>query len=295
MNDNRLGEELRRLLDGGALEARAESLLARLEKAPNSVALLRQLADTCRQRGDLAAAAAAYEKLRSLRPLDPAIQRLAATCSGRRPPKAQPTPSAFVIKPDYLPAELLNELREHVDANQHLFGATDVRRDDGKQQLDLSERKSASLADIGDAGQRICSIIDSRFAEYAEKMGAEAFPHAMLSCKISTYGDGHFFRLHQDKATGVAASRRFGFIYYFDFAPTRFTGGELLLYDRDPDTLYPAPSFTNVSPTCNTLVIIPANCWHEVLPVQAPDGDFHAGRFTLSGWFHDKRLLELHD
>ena len=94
------------------------------------------------------------------------------------------------------------------------------------------------------------------------------------------------------RATGPAATRRMGFLLYFDFPPRRFTGGELLLYDLDPDTLWPVPRFTNLPPETNSLVVLPANCWHEVLPVRCPGDDWTAGRFTYSGWIHDAGLME---
>jgi Rps23 Pro-64 3,4-dihydroxylase Tpa1-like proline 4-hydroxylase len=289
---NRLGEELRRLLDGGSLDQTADRLRERLEKAPDSVALRQRLAETLRQLGRLDEAAEHYRYLRKQRPLDPGIQRLAAICDGRRPPAPQPTPMPFHLVKDFLPEPLLEQLLAHVSAKADKFESTAVRSDSGDQAEDLEERRSASLGELGEAGDCVRTLVDAAAADFTSYLGLEKFPYEIMSCKITTYGDGHFFRLHQDRATGIAASRRFGFIYYFNFEPKRFSGGELLLYDRDPDTLYPTATFTTIHPVCNTLAIIPANCWHEVLPI-ACDDEFLAGRFTLSGWVHDQRLLEL--
>jgi Rps23 Pro-64 3,4-dihydroxylase Tpa1-like proline 4-hydroxylase len=105
---------------------------------------------------------------------------------------------------------------------------------------------------------------------------------------VSVYHQGHFFRLHQDRTDGPAASRRYGVIYYFDFPPRRFHGGELVLYDVDQESQLPTASFTTIEPTANMLAVIPAGAWHEVLPIVCQSDDWYAGRFTLSGWIHDE-------
>ena len=132
--------------------------------------------------------------------------------------------------------------------------------------------------------------LSGRFPQLRKQLRVAPFRAGIHSVKISVYHHGHFFGLHHDDNTGPAASRRFGFIYYFEYPPRRFSGGELILFDRDPDSLLPTASFTNVAPAHNSLAIIPANTWHEVLPIHCPSDDWFAGRFTLSGWIHDEDM-----
>jgi Rps23 Pro-64 3,4-dihydroxylase Tpa1-like proline 4-hydroxylase len=157
----------------------------------------------------------------------------------------------------------------------------------------MQTRRSASCTDVEALREWFDPLLLARFRDVCIRTGLEPFEPRVLSCKLTAWHDGCFFHLHQDRATGPAATRRLGFLYYFDFPPRRFHGGELLLYDRDPDSLWPRPSFTNIPPHNNALAVIPSHCWHEVLPVRIEDReDWYAGRFTFSGWFHDAALMD---
>jgi hypothetical protein len=287
------GEEggLRAFLDSGAMDRAAASLRRRLGGAPDDPALLRDLGDVLRQKGDLDGAARVFRRLRDRLPGDAAAARLAALLAGEAAPPEPAIPAKFLRLRDFLPRERLDALRAHVRKRRRAFRDTAVRYAGGEDRPDAATRKSSYCADVAAIREWFDPLLLAAFPEACRRHGIEPFAPRVRSCKLSAWHDGCFFRLHQDQATGEAATRRLGFLYYFHFPPPRFEGGELLLYDRDPTTLWPRPTFTSLPPEGNTLAIIPANAWHEVLPVRLGDPDWYAARFTFSGWIHDGALM----
>jgi Rps23 Pro-64 3,4-dihydroxylase Tpa1-like proline 4-hydroxylase len=283
---------LREVLDQGMLRDAAKRLERHLRTRPKDAEALRALGDLQRQQGHLDAAAATYKRLLALEPGDAVTARLVGLLGEGRTVSAPALPTRFLRLPDFLPDERLGELREHVRTKRSAFKDTAVKRAGGEEdELDHSTRRSSSLLDLGDVGAWFNAMVEARIPEFVERLGMEPFEAGIHSCKISAYHDGHFFHLHQDRSTGVAATRVLGFLFYFDFPPRRFHGGELLVYDRDPDTLMPVPVFTTLPPEGNSLVVVPANCWHEVLPIVCKSEDWFAARFTYSGWIHDEVLM----
>lgn len=283
---------LRAFLDGGAFERAAGELRRRLRDDPSDVRTLRDLAQVLRQSGDLAGASRAFRRVVDLDPSDLHAARLHALLEGIPPAPPDPVPVRFHRRRGFLGEERLGRLRDFVRGRRAAFEATAVRTADGRQDHDAGTRRSASLKEVDEVREWFDPLLAEEIPEAIRALSLGEFAVDVLSCKVTSWHDGCFFRLHQDEATGAAATRRAGFLYYFDFPPRRFTGGELLLYDRDPDTLWPLPSFTNLPPETDTLVFIPANAWHEVLPVRCPDPDWSAARFTFSGWLHDADLLD---
>lgn len=283
---------LREVLDGGLLRDAAARLEKHLRSRPRDAEALRGLADLQRQRGLLDEAGESYRRLLALEPTNPIVARLAGLLGEGRAAPVPPLPTRYLRVRDFLPGPRLEELREHVRDSRGAFKDTAVKRAGGEEdELDHSTRRSSSLLELGAVGEWFDALVEERIPDFLDRLALEPFEAGIRSCKISAYHDGHFFHLHQDRSTGVAATRVLGFLYYFEFPPRRYHGGELLLYDRDPDTLMPVPVFTTLIPENNTLVVVPANCWHEVLPVVCPDGDWFAARFTYSGWIHDEALL----
>jgi Rps23 Pro-64 3,4-dihydroxylase Tpa1-like proline 4-hydroxylase len=283
---------LRAFLDGGALD-RAEAAVRRgLADRPTDPRLLRNLGDVLRQKGDLRGAAEAYRRLSDARPGDRHAERMAALLDGGPSRREDPHPAKFFLARDFLTAERHAEVLAAVRRRRRKFQSTAVRTDKGKDRKDAATRRSQFCADVAGVQEWFDAKVLQAFPEICRRTGVEPFEPRILSCKFSAWHDGCFFRLHQDQATGIAATRRLGFLYYFRFPPPRFRGGELLLYDRDPDTLWPRPSFTAIPPEDNLLAVIPANAWHEVLPVRVESDDWYAARFTYGGWIHDAALVD---
>ena len=288
------GQMLRDMLDGGSLERSEKALIKKVAESPDDIGLLHRFADVLRQRGKLREAGTVYSRIRKLQPTDPAAGALGALLRGRRVPDAAPLPTKFLIESDFLENERIEEIRTLVRNQRDEFAPTEVLDASGKQEMDTDTRCSESLTNLRGVTEWFPDRVAKLVPELRKRLRVPRFRAGLHSIKISAYHHGHFFGLHHDDNAGAAASRRFGFIYYFEFPPKRFSGGELILFDRDPDSLLPTASFTNLAPDHNILVIIPANTWHAVLPIHCPSEDWFAGRFTLSGWIHDDDMLAAH-
>jgi hypothetical protein len=288
---NERSQSIRELLDSGLLEEKEVELRLALLDKPNDVPLLRKLGQILRSLGDLSAAAKTYQHLKQLVPGDPHVARLHALFASQTLPSVPNVASKFAILQDFLSPQRVRDIRAHVRNKKDRFQACKVRSRQNGESLDLQKRISSFCPELGSIRDWFDPMVLGQFLKLLEQLDIEAFQPGLYSCKLNAYHDGHFFHIHQDKSTGVAATRRLGFVYYFEFEPRRFRGGELLLYDRDVDTLYPAPSFTTIMPKHNMLIVIPAICWHEVLPIRMTDDDWFAARFTYSGWIHDESLL----
>lgn len=291
---NPRSQAIRELLDSGLLEEKEVELRLALMDKPRDPELLRKLGEIQRSMGDRKGAAQSYQQLAHIVPENPHFARMATLLSGQKISKLPPTPSQFRILEDFLPQHRVKDILAHTRIKQEAFQSTKVRSKDRGEYLDTRRRLSSFCSELGSIRDWFDPLILQAFPNSLKALDLEAFEPGIYSCKLSAYHDGHFFHVHQDKSTGVAATRRLGFIYYFEFAPKRYKGGELLLYDRDPDTLLPSPSFTTLIPQHNSLVLLPANTWHEVLPIRIESEDWFAARFTYSGWIHDESLL-VHD
>jgi hypothetical protein len=289
-------QELREFFDSGAMERLEMELKLAAMDSPEDASCWRRLGELQRRQGKLEVAARSYSKAAELestsRDFTPSGV-LARLLDQTALPACSPAPARFAIFPNALGNSLLKDLRKWTLSQESSFQKTAVQRVDGSEDLDHGSRRSLHCSDLGPVQEWLSDFV----AEYLElamrRLDTSPFVPGLYSCKLNAYLDGHFFRLHQDKTEGIAGTRRLGFVLFFEIPPRRFRGGELLLYDRDLDTLWPAPSFTTILPQNNSLIFIPANCWHEVLPVRCED-EFSAARFTLSGWIHDEDLLE-HD
>lgn len=282
------GDTIRELLDGGELARMEARLVHELEDAPNDTRLVQRLAEVCRQRGKLREAGELYALAAKRRPGDPILARLASLLRGEGSPRLPPIPTPFALFDGFLPEDELERLRALVRERRDAFDATPVKRDGVTDAMDTETRRSSSFSDLGAVGEAFAARVARLLPGLQERLDVPPFPAAIRSCKVSVYHAGHFFRLHQDRTDGPAASRRLGFIYYFDFPPRRFRGGELVLYDVDLATELPTTSFTTLAAEANRLAFIPAGAWHEVLPIVCDSDDWFAGRFTLSGWIHDE-------
>jgi Rps23 Pro-64 3,4-dihydroxylase Tpa1-like proline 4-hydroxylase len=93
---------------------------------------------------------------------------------------------------------------------------------------------------------------------------------------VSYYGDGAFYKKHQDTRWDHITYRLVSLVYYVNKAPAGFTGGELILW-HETDHL-------RIEPLHNRAVIFPSFCYHEVEPVRMRNDVWESGRFSLNHW-----------
>jgi len=285
-------KELRTLLDCGILERKEEGVVAALRTQPADPTLLRELAELQRNKGDLDAAALTLEMLEAVSPQDSLSARLGALLAGRTIPEDPAIPTKFIRLREFLPQARVEELWDFLRDHQDDFQSTLLKTNSQGEITDEGRRRSAAFTEVQDLRAWFDGLILDAFLGVLRQLRIEPFEPGIYSCKVNAFRDGGFFSIHQDQTGGLAQTRRLAFLYYLHFPPRRFSGGELLLYDRVAGSRYPAPTFTNIEPEHNSLVVIPADCWHEVLPVRLEVDDFFASRFTYNGWIHDESLLE---
>ena len=103
------------------------------------------------------------------------------------------------------------------------------------------------------------------------------FTPSRCEVQLSTYGDGDFFRPHNDSGTPDAADRKISWVSYLDAVPgvRPWTGGELHVQDGVNTII--------VTPADGETVFFPSGALHEVKPVAAPPGWVNR-RFSANGW-----------
>ena len=93
---------------------------------------------------------------------------------------------------------------------------------------------------------------------------------------ISRYGNGEFYKKHQDTRRDHITYRLVTLIYYVNRVPEQFTGGSLILW-QDAESL-------RIEPKHNRAVVFPSFTVHEVENVLIDSDKWEDGRFSLNYW-----------
>ncbi len=112
-------------------------------------------------------------------------------------------------------------------------------------------------------------------------------PDARTELQLTAHNDGHFYKVHNDNDSLDAAARELSFIYYAHRWPRGFSGGELLVYEREGHYgIRSAPARPRTDRARRQ--------HHRVLPQRAHARGppralpvaraFADSRFTLNGW-----------
>lgn len=287
------GQDLRRLLDSGDLERLERELIDKLRQQPQDLSLLQNLGELYRRLGRLQASSLVYEALKKARPHDNHVATMMALLGQGHLPFTSRIPAKFLRMTQVFEELQVQQFLYHVRARRPNFKAVGVLNRAGETNAESPLRRSAYCDDVAIIKPIFEELLLDQFENLLRRLDLQPFEPITLSCKWNVYHHGDFFKIHQDLTGGMAETRKLAFIYYFAFPPKRFQGGELVLYDRDPDFLGPMPSFTSILPEHNSLIIFPATVLHEVLPVVCESADWFAGRFTFTGWIHDRQLIDI--
>ena len=96
-------------------------------------------------------------------------------------------------------------------------------------------------------------------------------------CVVARYGRGDFFKKHQDTRRDRLTYRLVTIVYYVNREPENFTGGSLVLWNKDECIRLP--------PKHNRAVVFPSFTSHEVEPVgMADEAGWEDARFSLNYW-----------
>jgi hypothetical protein len=263
------------------LEKGIAAVAAALAREPARADLLRRLGDLQRQAGNHAAALASYRQLLALLPGDTMTSRLVALLSQEALPPAT-LPEPFLLVEEFLPPEQLSLVLAVTAARRDEFDQTPVHGRSGNV-YDRTVRWCTHTWSVAEIAGWFEPLVLARGVPALTQFGLAAQPLEIRDSRLTRYGHDGFFGPHVDRGPGVE-TRVMGFVYYFYFPPKRFQNGGLAIYDRDLRHGGPALSATTVLPQQNQLLLLPSDCWHEVLPVDCPGDAWEAGRFTFGGW-----------
>lgn len=210
-----------------------------------------------------------------------------------RPPRASedramtdppiPTPEdlwGLVRRADFLPpAEHARLLADALALEKSFVESSTEGADDYRQSLVYYD------------GDRIAGALLARIQalvpELCRRFALPPLPAAARTeAQITAHNDGHFYKIHNDNDGIDAAARELTFVYYFHRTPRAFSGGDLLVHEREGRhgiKLGPGEAMT-VAPTDNSIVFFRAGRLHAVTPVSCPSRAFADSRFTINGW-----------
>lgn len=191
-----------------------------------------------------------------------------------------------VLGPEYA-AALLNYV---VDRQADFRHGAMHNRQTGENFTDPNIRLSLYLTDLGVFGGPIKAYVAAMAAPALDALGMTEPRVEPKQFEITAYPDGGHIGEHIDTDRGENRVRVLSCVYYFTTTPRRFSGGELRLYGFPKFSAIgagpSAPSFVDIEPHTDTLVVFPSWLRHQVLPVRVPSGQWADSRFTVNCWIH---------
>ena len=144
-------------------------------------------------------------------------------------------------------------------------------------------RRSTVLYDDALAGatSRLTDAIHARLPQVLKLLGIPPFEIGGIEVQLTSHQRGEYYHWHKDNSSPETASRIVTFVYYFHSEPRHYTGGELVIYSSDGQSIV-------IEPVNDTLVFFDSGTKHEVKPVRSATARFEHGRFTLNGWIRKR-------
>jgi 2OG-Fe(II) oxygenase superfamily len=93
---------------------------------------------------------------------------------------------------------------------------------------------------------------------------------------VSRYGNGSFYKRHQDTRRDNITLRLVSLVYYVNRVPQQFSGGSLRLW-HDGENI-------QIEPKHNRAVVFPSFVFHEVDTVRSDDECWDQARFSVNYW-----------
>jgi SM-20-related protein len=202
---------------------------------------------------------------------------------------ANPTPRTPVaILDEFLVAQEWRGLLDYALSNAVSFRDTQVVGADGGSVLDLQNRRSRVLFELGPYHPMFSHRLMTFLPHVLLRLGQPGFAVSQLEIQLTATNANEFFRAHTDNQSPHVQGRHITFVYFFHREPRQFDGGELRIFDTEEhhgQSVAVGP-YRLVYPAQNQAVFFSSSCLHEILPVVCPSGDFADSRFTVNGWFH---------
>ncbi|WP_158914617.1 2OG-Fe(II) oxygenase [Caulobacter sp. S45] len=277
-----------------SFEGAAKLAQSALSKPAGHAVAFRELAEICRRAGAIAEARAVLGRFLELDPpaiQNPYIAELATVLGGelrQKPTGLEGGPSRFVRVSEFVNDAILAQIIALTQKG--LSGAVSsaiYNRD--YSGVEATSRISTVLTDVEELRTLLMPEVKAYFKQHkvAQTLGFDRDDLKKYEFQATCHGDGAFFKPHVDNNTDeIYRGRAISFVYYFHVPPKRFSGGALVLYDRQDGATFSHTGFTRILPQQNSIVFFPSETLHEVEPVKTASADPETARFTLNGWFH---------
>ncbi|MGB0712104.1 MAG: 2OG-Fe(II) oxygenase [Gammaproteobacteria bacterium] len=278
----------------GMLERFGRLIEQRLADRPDDAALRRRLAENLRARGELDQARSHFQELVRTNPDDAHLRDLSRILSGDVPEGANPDlddpsrPTPFVIMDGLLDDDELAALRLLVHESNDEFRPSSVGYGDNKVRLDPDTRNNLQLKTSW-PDRVLVPRVKALLPRVLPRLCVRDFPLGRIESSITWHGDGCFFRPHFDRNS--QNGRRVSFLLYFDGEHHDYHGGDLVLYDHQPEDGLESGTHllahTRIIPRPNRLVLFPSHRLHEVTRVHRPDPLPGGGRYAILGFIRE--------
>jgi predicted 2-oxoglutarate/Fe(II)-dependent dioxygenase YbiX len=273
-------DDLAQMID---LYERLEQVLTqRLNKHKPDCRILWQLGNCKRKLGKLEEAVDLLKKASSMEPGNYSYAYAVAALGGSlnlvlpQPEGASPGP--LVMLKSFLPLQVVSDTLEYMHKNQAEFTPALVGQADG-QSYAPQIRNNQDLKGKHPIKEIIRCQIRENLQPVCQRLGMSLFKPSMIEVKLRIYRQGEYFRIHNDSGRG----RKISFVYFLFPQPKRFTGGDLVVFDTDPEASTYTDDFTRIVPQNNTLCLFPSHYFHAALPVKTQDSNFLSARFAING------------
>ena len=186
----------------------------------------------------------------------------------------------YGIVHNWLGAEAVERLLMYARSNEYRFKKSQVAsRLDPTLKGDGTMRVSRRIG-LGDLKGEVKDKFEQLLPTIFETLRIKPFTPS-FELEFVAHGNGAYFTLHRD--TAKYHQRIITAVYYFHALPKAFSGGELRLHSLAASG--EQGTFVDISPEFDTVVYFPSMFLHEVLPIEAPSGEFLDSRFAINCWF----------
>lgn len=198
-------------------------------------------------------------------------------------------PSTSVVLDEFLVAEEWHGLLQYTLNREAEFVGTRILRPDGTGEVDLGYRRSRVLFDLGYYHRLFVDRIMAFLPYVLTRLGHASFSVSIAESQLTATNNNEYFKAHLDNDADEFRRRALTFVYFFYFEPKPFSGGELRIFDPQPDGIDRYASnrpYQLIEPSQNKIAFFPSGLLHEILPVRTSCEGFRASRFTVNGWLH---------
>lgn len=190
----------------------------------------------------------------------------------------------YLVLRDFLPIETVAGLLDYALAHEADFKPTGVGRT-REDAVQSAIRSSLGTHEFGPFRPILKTKVSEQAPDLAARLGTRFPISPKFELQLVAHNDGAFYKRHIDTQTAsdMQAIRVLSAVYYCHAEPKAFSGGALRLYAIGNPA---QPTFIDIEPTHNSLLVFPSWAPHEVMPIDCPSKRFADSRFAVNCWVY---------